>query len=282
MRRAVLLLATMALAILLASGVAQAILNGEPDGNMHPYVGALVTEFEVEEGETELLPACSGTLISRYVFLTAGHCTEFLIEEGLPTYVSIDTTYVPGVSTLVSGTPYTHPDYCEGCGPPGIKWLPGYDVGVVVLDEPGFVLDTYGSLPSEDLVGTLPKRAPLTAVGYGASDFSVGGGPPQPFYPDIRQLATVEYLGTKGMANLVGEDVFIKTTGSGMGGGGESTCYGDSGGPLLFDDQTTTVAETTVVAVNSFGPSSSFPCSGPEYTQRVGLQVVLEWVKSFL
>ena len=43
MRRVVLGLATMALAILLASGVAQAIINGEPDRgpNAHPYVGAL-------------------------------------------------------------------------------------------------------------------------------------------------------------------------------------------------------------------------------------------------
>jgi secreted trypsin-like serine protease len=274
MRRVVLLLATMALAILLTSGVAQAIINGEPDGNMHPYVGALVTEFEVSEGETELFPVCSGTLISPTVFLTAGHCTEFLIAEGLPTYVSFDSAYVPGESELVSGTPYLHPDYCVGCGPPGVTWLPGYDVGVVVLDEP-VEMETYGSLPSVDLVDTLQKRSPLTTVGYGASDFTVGG-PPQPIYPDIRQLATVEYLGTTGIANQVGEDVFMKTTGSGMGRGGEGTCYGDSGGPLFLDDQ------TTVVGVTSFGPTTGFPCSGPDYYQRVDLQVVLDWVSSFL
>jgi hypothetical protein len=40
MRRVVLVLATIALAILLAGGVAQAIINGEPDRgtNAHPYV----------------------------------------------------------------------------------------------------------------------------------------------------------------------------------------------------------------------------------------------------
>jgi hypothetical protein len=45
MRRVVLVLATMALAIVLAGGVAQAIINGEPDRgpNAHPYVGALVS-----------------------------------------------------------------------------------------------------------------------------------------------------------------------------------------------------------------------------------------------
>jgi hypothetical protein len=44
-RAAVLLMATMTLGLLLAGGVAQAIINGEPDRgpNAHPYVGALVT-----------------------------------------------------------------------------------------------------------------------------------------------------------------------------------------------------------------------------------------------
>jgi hypothetical protein len=66
MRRTVLLVATMALAILLSGGVAQAIkepaiITGEPDGgpNVHPYAGALVTKFE-----GQLLNFCSGTLIS--------------------------------------------------------------------------------------------------------------------------------------------------------------------------------------------------------------------------
>ena len=47
MPRVVLVLATMALAILLADGVAQAtIINGEPDrgANAHPYMGAYVAK----------------------------------------------------------------------------------------------------------------------------------------------------------------------------------------------------------------------------------------------
>jgi V8-like Glu-specific endopeptidase len=90
MRRVVLVLAsTMALAILLASGVAQAIINGEPDRgpNAHPYVGALVTVPTSGEFKGQRIPVCSGTLISPRVFLTAGHCTDFLIEEDRPTYV---------------------------------------------------------------------------------------------------------------------------------------------------------------------------------------------------
>jgi hypothetical protein len=90
MRRAALLLATMALAIMLAGGVARAIINGEPDKgpNAHPYVGAFVAKVE---GELEFV--CSGTLISPKVFLTAGHCTEVEIKKtGQPTSLLIQPT----------------------------------------------------------------------------------------------------------------------------------------------------------------------------------------------
>jgi secreted trypsin-like serine protease len=269
MRRAVLLLATMALAILLACGVAGAIINGEPDGDGHPYVGAVVTDF----GGVNL-PLCSGTLVSPTVFLTVGHCTEILIEEDLPTYVSFDPTYVPGESELVSGTPHTHPSYCEGCGPPGYEALYGYDVGVIVLAEP-VEMATYGALPSANLVDTLRKRTPLTAVGYGATEWTFGGGPPREFYADVRNRATVEYLGTEGLGNLVGEeDTLIKTSAAGVGRGGEGACYGDSGGPYFVSSD-----QMTVVAVTSFGNRM---CAGSIYVQRVDLPVVLEWVSSFL
>jgi V8-like Glu-specific endopeptidase len=44
------------------------------------------------EFKGQRIPICSGTLISPRVFLTAGHCTEVLIKEDLPTYVSFDPT----------------------------------------------------------------------------------------------------------------------------------------------------------------------------------------------
>jgi hypothetical protein len=161
-------MATMALAIVLAGGVAQAIINGEPDRGpkAHPYVGALVSVLPSGEFKGQRIPLCSGTLISPRVFLTAGHCTDFLIQEDLPTYVSFDPTYKPGASQVVSATPYTHPRFCfpedKGeCTPPGrpeiAPSLPRdirYDVGVAVLEEP-VRMAIYGALPEAGLVETL-------------------------------------------------------------------------------------------------------------------------------
>jgi Trypsin len=182
-RRALLLLATMALATALSGGVAQAIINGGPDRgpNAHPYVGALVTKVE-----GQLQNFCSGTLISPKVFLTAGHCTVPPKGKGVPkdqpTYVTFDPTFEPGSSKIIKGTPYTHPKACfpiapfnDRCAPPpGLPRFPSdfprYDVGVVVLNKP-VRMATYGALPDAGLVDTLEKGQRFTAVGYGLRTF---------------------------------------------------------------------------------------------------------------
>ena len=283
MRRVVLVLATMALAILLACGVAQAIINGEPDRGpkAHPYVGAYVAYIE----GWKLRPVCSGTLISPKVFLTAGHCTEFDIENNLPVYVSFDPTYKPGASQLIKGTPYLHPKYCipdaedkVDCAPQvpteallAHEWR--YDVGVVVLEEP-VRMATYGALPKAGLVETLKEGQRLTAVGYGTTGYEIGGeAPPRPQlnYPYDRYRATVRLLNTRDPD--VGE-MFVKTTGvSLIRGKGEAPCSGDSGGPLFLPDQ------QTIVGVTSFHIAPV--CRGPEYYQRMDLPRVLKWVRSF-
>ena len=51
-------------------GTAQAITDGELDGNGHPYVGLMVAQ----DADGVPLWRCSGTLLSSTIFLTAGHC----------------------------------------------------------------------------------------------------------------------------------------------------------------------------------------------------------------
>src|SRR5919112_6203090 len=98
MRGVVLVVGSMALAIVLSGGVGRAIINGQPDrgAEAHPYVGALVTVPSSGEFEGQRIPVCSGTLISGRVFLTAGDCTKLLMKEGVPRYVFFCPTYKPG------------------------------------------------------------------------------------------------------------------------------------------------------------------------------------------
>jgi trypsin len=262
MRRVALVLAVMALAILVASGVARAIINGKPDGNRHPYVGALVTDLDGAN-----LPICTGTLISPRVFLTAGHCTDYIRDEGLPTFVSFDPTFDQS-SRLVGGRSYVHPRYRQVPGN-GLPEFDAYDVGVVVLKRPVTTAKGDGRLPRAGLVERLERGKLLTAVGYGASGFEVGGGQPRPVYRDVRYRATVKLISTE---NRVA-DMFVKLSGASAGRGGEGTCFGDSGGPIFMPNQ------RTVVANNSF--VTNFRCAGVTYAQRMDLPPVLRWVRSF-
>jgi hypothetical protein len=263
--------------------VAQAIINGEPDRgpNAHPYVGAYVAKFE-----GELRPVCSGTLISPRVFLTAGHCTEFEIERDRPAYVSFDPTYKPGSSRLIKGTPYIHPKYCtptpgveKSCIPPGRPEIVGelphdvrYDVGVAILDKP-VRMATYGTLPKAGLVDTLKEGQRLTIVGYGVSGYEIGGEP----HPQLQRVHTGErYRATVRLLTPIDpavDDQLVKTSGLGIGGGGETSCSGDSGGPLFMPDQETIVGVTS----GHIAPL----CRGPGYYQRMDLPGVLNWVRSF-
>ena len=65
--RKLVFLVTLVAALAVASP-AEAIIHGHPDGDRHPYVGMTFNDEFV----------CSGTLIAPKVFLTAGHCADFL------------------------------------------------------------------------------------------------------------------------------------------------------------------------------------------------------------
>ena len=62
------------------------------------------------EFKGQRVPVCSGTIISPKVFLTAGHCTDFLIKEDLPTYISFDPTYELGAFPTYKGNPLHPPE----------------------------------------------------------------------------------------------------------------------------------------------------------------------------
>ena len=145
MRRAVFLLATVALDILLASGVATAITYGKVDGNRHPNVSALVGEDE--EGRFIF---CSGTLIDEDVVLTAAHCTAAIEEFGFEFVgVTFDPVFDLDTSDVHAGTPHTHPEFP---GPSSdVK-----DIAVVVLDEPAEEIEP-AKLPTAGLLDRMSK-----------------------------------------------------------------------------------------------------------------------------
>jgi len=218
MRRVLLVFATMAAAVLVCGGAALAITYGQPDGNRHPNVGALIGTFDGQQ-----YPYCSGTLISPTVFLTAAHCGD----DGSTVSVTFDPT-PDAKSRLYTGTFYANPLY------PGSQNDP-YDIAVIVFERPIKGIEP-AQLPTLGQFDSVAKDQRFTAVGYGGQEAVNQPGGPVIGYLDTREYAV-------STLNAIGPSYLRLSQNQATGNGG--TCYGDSGGPNFLGAGR---AETDVIA----------------------------------
>ena len=206
-----------ALLMFTTSQNAAAITYGQPDGNLHPNVGAVIRLRA--DGVYRIL--CSGSLISPTVFLTASHCTTFLEDQGITdVWVTFDSTFTQR-SKLLHGTMHSNPLYNQRQSDTG-------DIAVIVLDKAVTIapvqLPRAGLLDQMKAAGTL-NRALFTSVGYGVQEPVTGaGGITNPF-PMERWYAVGEFNALTSTWLRIAQ-----TQATGDGG----TCSGDSGGPQFL------------------------------------------------
>jgi hypothetical protein len=224
---------------LVLTGKAGAITYGQPDGETHKNVGALLAPQAYSDGTWA---SCSGTLISPTVFLTAAHC-DWDTDRLAVTFAS---TYVPGTSKVYWGTWHADPLYSGAQGDP-------HDLAVVVFDKA--VNITPAQLPRAGSLANLPSNQAFTSVGYGAQSVTIDHGPTF-HYADIRYVATSDTLFAINNAWL---RISMNPT---LGDGG--TCYGDSGGPNFLGAGAT---ETNIVAATTI--TGDFMCRATNVVYRL-------------
>jgi hypothetical protein len=268
------LLAVFSVILILALAVSPvgAVTDGELDGEGHPHVVLLLMEVGG-------VPAfrCSGTLLSATVLLTAGHCTNNFPDApftGMRVFTESDVQ--AGIGTT-NNYPFAGPNAVEA-----VSWAahPLYetgpfflhDVGVVILEEPGVVLDEYGTLPSVNQFDSFkPKRGEkitFTSVGYGLQE---SFPTPASFLASntrTRYVAHPKLIQING--GIVGDFSMLLSNNHHTGG----TCFGDSGGPNFLGDS------NLVAGITSFGLNGN--CAGTGGVFRTDRQDVLDFINTYL
>ena len=229
MRRRLLSIATMMVIMLIAVPLVQAITFGQPDGDGHPNVGAMI----VEDRDGVFL-YCSGTLIAPQVFLTAAHCTAaaaYYEADPHDVWVTFDPVYDEN-ATLHRGTYHLNPNY-------GHDMHDLHDVAVIILDEAIYDIEP-AQLPPAGLLNDMKKahelkRHQFVTVGYGRLRDDKTRGPHAIGDAGERYYADQTFLALKPYWLQISMN---PSTGSG------GTCYGDSGGPHFLGDTDMVVSLT--------------------------------------
>jgi secreted trypsin-like serine protease len=224
---------------------AHAIYKGTEDpAGLYSGVGMILP--------TSTHAACTGTMLTGTVFLTAAQC----VYDQTP---GADFLFSLGTGMTAHATEIrAHPGFNT---PDGLS-LP-YDIALVALDKSDVA--SWSGFTQWSIGTAVPVSSAVTAVGFGENDHGSGSG--------VRRsgnLSVTQYIGAEGPPGVFIPDAFIETNPADSLG--QVFCPGDAGGPLLRNH--------AIVGIASFRFVAACDEAGPGY--YLNLQNFADWITTNL
>ncbi|GAA1803308.1 hypothetical protein GCM10009835_22770 [Planosporangium flavigriseum] len=283
-------------ASLTAASVASMLTMAAPASAINSYnaalaperteVGSLVVQYDRDNNPATpdaVRWVCSGTMISRDVFLTAAHCTTDW-PAGIKFYVSLDqnTQAAIDASNKLGGTPEQIAQRVAVEGSP--HWdaaYPGnsadaHDIAVITFDKAQAAelakrwTFTPAQLPRDNQLSELGSRALDAAqwqvMGYGTQEAVNGPGGQTHPGGGVRMKATLDF-------NALNKTWVRLAMNESRDLGG--ACYGDSGGPNFVTlDGKLVLAGTTI--------TGDSPCYATNVAYRTDSDSARNFLKQFV
>ena len=273
MRKLLTLVAAFAAALTITVTPGGAVTGNFTPDNVHNYV-VLIAFYDANG---DFVWRCSGSLLNERTVLTAGHCTDkkggaasaivWASQEGGKLFNPVTgaedpNTGYPNECLNSTAFPCSEAHTLLEYGYIGNVFLHGNnkDVGMVILDDP-ITLNQYASIAASGSVDRLPVGTGITYSGYGVSD-------EKPAVVSFRErLMANGFIVSTHNTNTAGFNIQLSTNpGKGRGG----SCFGDSGGPILYD------STNVVLGVNSFVINGQ--CAGVGFAYRIDQPAVVAWI----
>ncbi|HJU57954.1 MAG TPA: hypothetical protein VJ774_04395 [Actinomycetota bacterium] len=279
MRKMLFVAAMTAVVSLIVMPQASGITFGEPDGNRHPNVGAMLVTFGGDP-----VPVCSGSLIAPDVFLTAAHC--IVVTEQIAEEEEVEPSYFVSFASKLGEFPGGSFDLHEFDLAAGVTLVPGepffderfgtggharpFDIAVIVLDAPVGIEPV--ELPTEGFLSDLNAQHELRSqrfavVGYGNVREDFTGG-----FDNLLGAVVQRMVATQSAINLQKQWLLLSmnpNTGSG------GSCYGDSGGPHFIES----IDPNLQVSLTVTGDAV---CKATDLTYRLDTPEAREFLSQFV